>query len=578
MADKYLDATATFDGDGTTSAQAASGGAAGAWNTLAGKALSSGDVVWCRRCSTGVTALGASLSLTTAGTKIVGWPISGDELYSTRPVGAQASWDGDVATEFVMRFTGAFSFTCGATSGTAMEFHRVHYRGENSASTTNILGIFQGPTTGTITRTRFVSCKFTSTNGLSGSSSSVLMSFKDCIELFGCTIAAASIATSTSRAVNFNNTNTTAGGHQLVRNTTITCTGASGGTGSSGFVRFDGADGYHAWQDVTITAAASFGWSNGLLVTFGDGATSALGLFDGVTVDATNSTTTSGKSVSFGHPRAIFRRITLTNVTLSNTANVFAELEIIGWTEASVNAAQTFRGSLLVISGTTRYASNASAFNCNAMNAGIRMVTLARKVTWPVLPTLQAAGAGNESVLYSIDHSGTAGNFYMSSANMRGQSTSVARTGGFASSIKVESLAAVSFAETPMEIGLPERETMLFAVATAAAKTLTMYGAYKSFTNGFSNAPTLDHIWIEVRYLDGSRYRQVAMSRSTSTRRGALTSDASSWTGDTGLTSFKLEVPFTTGVASTIASVRILAGWPNSEGGIIYIDPQLVLS
>lgn len=76
MADKYIIQGATYNGDGTTSAEAASAGAAGAWNhvnIITGTALSygtlvAGDTVYIRS----KTAAGADLTITTAANSNVG--------------------------------------------------------------------------------------------------------------------------------------------------------------------------------------------------------------------------------------------------------------------------------------------------------------------------------------------------------------------------------------------------------------------------------------------------------------------------------------------------------------------------
>src|SRR5262249_34973896 len=94
MADRFYDASASNDGDGTAFGQAGSPGAAGAYNTLASKSFSSGDKVWCRRQSKTITS---QLTLSSDGAIFIGWPKSGDINYSTRPSAAQASWDGDSA-------------------------------------------------------------------------------------------------------------------------------------------------------------------------------------------------------------------------------------------------------------------------------------------------------------------------------------------------------------------------------------------------------------------------------------------------------------------------------------------------
>lgn len=575
MATFYLDPSAANDGDGSTHSQAAGGGAAGAYNTLVGKTFASGDVIWGRRCATSVTAFTAALTFTTAGVKLIGWPISGDENYATRPVGAQASWDGDSDQHCVLRMNSTTnSFTVGNSSSTAMECHRVEFRQDGASGTTVILGTFQGPSAAG-SRCRYVSCRFVQANANTGSSAGATGQtiVKDMVELYDCYLEQNSNRTGGggNRVISLQNANT--GQMQWFRKCTMRS--KSGGTPSlTGYILVEGAGAGSKFTDCTFDQSASF------VVTTGAWFVVQMhSKFDGCTWDATNSAAAGGASVVFQGTAARdidVRRGTFTNVTFSNATQVFGILEIVSWTEHSTNAAQTFNGNLMTMSGVTRYASNVSAFTiAGGSFPGQRMVLLARRVLWPVLPTLEdwtgGRGPGRNSVFYSIDHQQNAGDWYAQQTGMKCQSTSVARTGGSSFALKVETLSASADHANELEIGLPELESLLLDLA-AASVTITLYGSYKSFTNGYGNAPTKDHIWAELRYLNGSRMRVAATSRPT-TYRTAVASDGSSWTGDTGLTSFKLEIPVTVGTAG-LASIRLFAGWPNTEGGIIYLDPE----
>lgn len=565
MATYYLDPTAANDGDGSAYTQAASGGAAGAYNKLSGHTFVAGDVVWCRRCNTSQTAWGVSQSLTTANITVIGWPISGDDFYSTRPAPPQTTWDADSAQFSVFRLNSAAqTFTMGSTSGTPQQYHRVEFH-QDTAPTG--VSTFQGVTTGGAgSRTKFYHCRWVWSAASTGSTKPVL--FSGLVELFDCYLEAAN----TSSAAAFDFVSVSSG--SLLRQVTLQLDSSVTGTGTK--ITWPSSSTYITLVDCTIQLAASYVAGAAAIVT----AFSQAGRIDGLTVDCTNASGVGGYQVNFSNSQLDARRVTLKNVTLSQATQTFALLELVQWTEAPVNAAQTFTvGDMFVMSKTTRYASNSSAFNINSAASSTRPIVLARGVTWPVLPTLGVVGNGQCVLLYSMDHGGSAGQFNAYQGGMVCVSSSVARTGGSSYSLKFTSSGSDTPGdayEAPIEIGIPEGETNLLD-ATAAAHTFTLYGAFKNFTNSYGNAATLDHIWFELRYLDGSRMRVASTSRSTSGKRVAPTSDSSTWTGDTGLTMFSIAIPVTIGTAG-LQSVRYLSGWPAAEGGLIYIDPTIVVT
>lgn len=102
MSTFYVDFSATYNGDGTSAAQAVSNGGVGAFNTIVSVIFYSGDVVWFRRCDTAEWVLSASYAPTHQNVKFYGWPIVGDMHYAGRPQSAiDAGWDEDILQDYV---------------------------------------------------------------------------------------------------------------------------------------------------------------------------------------------------------------------------------------------------------------------------------------------------------------------------------------------------------------------------------------------------------------------------------------------------------------------------------------------
>src|ERR1022692_3805274 len=110
MANVFIDFSASNDGDGTTAAQAGSPGGVGAFKTFVGHAPAVGDKWWFRRAGTLSTG---SQSFTVSNVQYIGWPISTDVDYATRPAsGISNNWDSDsTATLPIISTTSAATIT-----------------------------------------------------------------------------------------------------------------------------------------------------------------------------------------------------------------------------------------------------------------------------------------------------------------------------------------------------------------------------------------------------------------------------------------------------------------------------------
>jgi hypothetical protein len=118
----------------------------------------------------------------------------------------------------------------------------------------------------------------------------------------------------------------------------------------------------------------------------------------------------------------------------------------------------------------------------------------------------------------------------------------------------------------PICLGRPGFETIMCRTV-AGSNTITIYGAHKSYGG---DPPTADDLWIEVEYYanSGDCIRAIESSKAVA----ALTADSSTWTGDTGLTTFKIEVTITAGRFG-IVPVRVYMNKYHASA-FVYLDPQ----
>lgn len=131
MANAYVDFTAANNGDGTTAAQASTGGGVGARNRLLLADFASGTTwdVWVRRA--GTYSMTASPTWNQANIHFIGWPIVGDSDYSGRPAsGTTNGWDSDSQTYAQITATSGVSIT--VPSGAGQAYRRLKFEGSSS--------------------------------------------------------------------------------------------------------------------------------------------------------------------------------------------------------------------------------------------------------------------------------------------------------------------------------------------------------------------------------------------------------------------------------------------------------------
>lgn len=563
MTDYYVDFSAVNDGDGSTYTQAAIPGGAGAYNTLASKTFASADNVWLRRKSKTVTA---THTFNQAGVIYIGWPKSGDPKYATRPSGAQATWDGDSADFAEIKCTATVTTTLiSVATAAAQEFHGLQFTMAITTSTAvDAVQVAIGA--------NFYRCKFESQNNASSSAryalqvtATGLCKFSGCIFLYSGTSTGSTSAT----AFYLN----TAGTVECVSCTFSQTSTSWTGTGAfMGLFAQNGTTGLAYMIGCTFSAASTnFAGTTGVINlagTFG-----ALFYWQDCSV-----TIAAGRSLNGGANHAIHGvRISFPAVKEINLLGSATYLHISSFVQT---IASTFGiilgGSNMLIVG------NNITFNAGNSSGDVDLGSLAKtnrclfQNTTFANATPFGATPGEIGGVWSVDHGGTNGLWKFYGKSGTATSNNVARVTGESFSIKydMDSGSPGDALWRGLQPTLPGLETIWVAVP-GSASTVTVYGAYKGYGG---TPPDASDIWLALDYFDqasGAR-RAFASSRDDTMIPAALTSDSSSWTGDTGLTSFKLELTFTPG-QSGMVPVRVYTK-KRTASAYFYIDPKPIVT
>ena len=550
MADIYVDFSAANDGDGTTHTQAASGGAAGAYNTFIGKTFSSGDKVWIRRQNrAGQTA---NVTSWTAGAHYIGWPISGDPFYASRPAGAQAAWDGDSDTHAQVTFTNGTGMS---VSNAVASIHRLKSHCTGTSATCSNWTFGHGTTqielwnldaehTGTSAvlknnyaingRVYMVQCVGRAARGESSKSGSLIgYSF-----VFGNANATASTLTK------------------------CTATWSTGLSLSGGLFTGSGTMRQCVVMDFTVSGNPTYGLhfsnSNGIV------------RFIGGEINAQTAISWAAAGTASLY---IVQSIKFTNcdsyvVTTTGTSS----MSMIHVREATQDSAVTaafdmdsgFLHWLWLDEKVSFHASNTDDITTNSLVPCFVYTRGKAEIT--------NRGTTNDFVpgQWGSDFADAMGEWAIRSdtATIDGN-PDVTRDGGGLSSIKIAPSSTKGVRGASLHLGMTNQD-IHYIPLSAGSQTITLYGAYK----GYTTAPNKLDVWFEFDYSDETPGSSRAWAN---TREVAdLESDASTWTGVSGETAFKISKTVTVG-QDCIARVRIGAGKYES-GAELYIDPTLVVS
>jgi hypothetical protein len=550
MADYYVDLSAANDGDGTAYNQAASGGATGAYNTLASKTFSSGDKVWCRRVTRG-SNYSSDVTFSNAGVLYIGWPISGDAHYSTRPSGAQATWDADGGTHCGIPFTGAGINL--VVSGNNIELHRMYVLVANAIApieySTNT-GVkhynckFECTATMTIvftanssSNTSFVyeGCEFKATTWNGGSSVYFLSLVGANAVVANCTVAITSSTPGAGNAFLMNLGSTGA----LISNFAATVGTIAGSQGLGGLIILAANNFVNGWTATVTTHTASVSQNT---ISIG-----SVGNYNTVK----NFQCNFGNGISFGSGDV-------------NTLEVTSFTQRHAVTAGSVLFASGGHGNKLFLSNATFVSGNTTGdvvFASGCINCDV----YCRNVLFAGTPaTLSSV---DFTRMLSFDHNQSAGDFKAYYPDGTIEASNTYRSGGESFSYKLTNTNSSAVSKGAFPLSQLGAETIWLSLATGSV-TVTLYGAYKGYT------PLSAHdVWAELEYLNGSG---LIVNATTYVYNGDLTSDSSTWNNDTGLTVFKLVLTLTL-PSDQVCPLRIY-GVKYAASSYLYIDPKPVVT
>lgn len=541
MANVYVDFTATFNGDGTDAAQAGAPAGVGAFNTITSVVDTANDKVWIRRA--GSETLTTTITYTTSGMEIIGWPISTDDDYSTRPAsGTSAGWDSDGQTHAIMdSSTDNVGFII---YGTDQRFKRIDYINTGTSTTNPILQVGNfgsGPginvkycifETSYVFATNIVITQASDiifddveviTNQTTVSNAALdCISYADNMIIRNCNVHENTLG---SYCIGIRVANET-----LIENTTINITG----------------------PDAT-----------GINMNMGSSAGYLTRIYD-CTIDIDDGEGISEGGISYINPIEI--RTTTVNAKSLTLSHAGGGTSSMAFTQTNPN---TGSYGIQVFSGIITF-ENLTFQSGNSYDFDIKegALVLVRNGTFLTTPPNNSARRLNPG-LYVGDISANLGFFKSFHNSGTVETSSVARTGGRGFSMKMSPENGV-FSSTFLRIGLEGMETILVPL-TAGSRTLTVYGAHKLW----GGTPPLDNeLYFECDYISSGS----GATRTLATSKGSgstLTADGSSWTGDTGLTTFSMSITFSVG-QNCVAPIRVYLGKFVSSA-YVYIDPLVVI-
>lgn len=553
MADKFVDFSASNDGDGTAFGQAGSPGGAGAFNTLIAKTFTTGDKVWIRRKT--LSSIATTITAGVDSVTYIGWPISGDVFFSTRPSAAQSAWDGDAAQFFVLQFTTATLTICLTSSGNNCAFHRITLQRDHTVPGRLLVNSGSGNAFYTpqfINNTTPTSATSAQNYITSAGDGCVMRSpyFKiGCISSLGAVVFSGNFLTMDAAVYDATRCDTGplishTGSKHYVNGLTVHLTANSSLYGDTVLsLASTNSNFYNVQMDVTGTTMQapiiSFNAANGSYLEINK-YQDVNGVGQGLALTCSTGTTDRPFTAVFN------------NLAYSSTTYAIAS----SGSGACVNGRLLFRGctsantSGYYNSGTA--ATNTAFIFSSCTKGGADWITTAKLSTNSWVRSLDASN--NFEVTFSGSGKLISSNTY--------------RTGGETYSYKVNSTGAPT---NPFRGLFPLSDFDVesqWVSLLSGSNTLTIYGAYKNYTG---NPIDGSYFWAEVDYIDGSGKPQTARTPIT------LVTDSSTWNNDTGLTVFKTTVTFTTN-GTQVSPVRLYIGAPQDGTGYYYIDPKIVMS
>lgn len=550
MADHYIDFSASFNGNGSAANQAASGGAAGAFNTIVGITYTSGDSYWIRRSGTKTITAAFAQSVQV---QMIAWPMSGDTYFSSRPAsGTSNGWDTDVQTyaqiACATNSLGASVFK-NSIAGGIYERIKVSY---TAATQTAAVGIFETSESCSVNNCYFV-------NSYAGSNS-----------VYGFWVSF---------------------GNRVVKltNTTAELSGNVSGTNLKAAIYVQLGSDVEAINCV-------FTWSGTPTATAGIRCMNSAGTATLSFTDCTfnrNGTTPTETCVDIGS----ISSIAMYNCTITDNSTAASTVLDTGTAgSCNIQRLNVPKGRRLVVNNAGHFV-HCSTFNqtvassdfavvldagcffsCNNFTEFTGNTSGAIKGTLPCHIYLQnatfiSANPFGSTVLASIweaDIGGTVNAWRFTGSRGAVTSEAVVRAGGEAFALKFNMSSGSQNFLGMLQAMLNGLET-IYAPLQLGSTKITIYGAHK----GYSPAPTQADIWADCDYLDSGSGAHRAFASSRDFTAPALASDSSVWSGDTGLTPFKFVITLAPGQACA-APIRIFDNIRQASA-YFYIDPRPVI-
>lgn len=571
MANIYVDQSATFNGDGTSAAQAGSPGGVGAFNTFASVSPGASDFVWIRRTAATV-ALTAGVTLGVAGVAYVGWPVVGDPDYAARPAsGTSAGWDADGATYAELKcstqLTVAYIIITGA--GTRVERIKPNVNFQYITSQRGILDVR-------------ANCSINNSHLYNGN-------------LVTGTVVTNGLMNTTNAVV------------CKVSNTTIEFAGQFAGTGIISGIRFDVNNSDFEFINTAVTFSNAAATNPSLKCVHFNTSSMTLRLSWAGCSFTRLSTACTATCVDFANG-AVQASITMYDCdfddrSVSSTASIMqTPLASVG-TEGNRFIAmrlRALRGCKVIISApgqyvhfetftqtvvSTTYAvifqSGGSVFACNNFTefTGNTLGAIdGQKTNRILLQNATFISANPFGVVATIladiwiaDVGGVYGAWQYRSAYGQVSAESVVRTGGETFALKFDTQSGSQNHLGRLQPMLYGLET-IFAELSPTTTKITIYGAYK----GYAISPDATQIWADCDYLDEASGAHRAFASSRGDPGDALISDLSGWSGDAGVTAFRLEMDVVPGQAC-LAPIRVHANLREASA-YFYIDPKPVVT
>jgi len=535
MADQFVDQSAANNGDGTSPAQAAAPGGVGAFNTLQTNFGAANDI-WIRRTSKAYTS--SITQLNDAGSRYIGWPISGDELYSVRPVAAQALWDADLGTEAEATFASSSGHYLQFSATGAAEYHRL--KGHNSVTSGSVsIGIY---VTGLGSILKY--CHGKSDMSASTTEGRGIYVHANNCELYEC-IGEARSNGATGGGIKFSSSSDGSKAYDC-----------------EGLKTAGQAPGIYLDEDAMLVRCKGTG-----TIGYGIHATAGTTPSDASLIDCEAVSTDNFAFYVDTHLRAVINMDCSAGGGFKIAANAtigICTFKRINQTVSGLNAGM----EILTDYAQYIYAQNVTFSAGNTVGDIVTDKNTRIVLRNAVFASATSVSGDDHQGVFSSDHNGVKGAW--KTWQSRGEAelqTGVTRTGGFAGSIKMlNDDATAPLVEPLLEIGTQGMETIILPLK-AGSNTITIYGAMKSYTAD----PTQDELFFELDYLNNAGNVNREQETTRDPDGAALTADASVWTGDAGLTGFKLTATITVG-QDCLAPVRLTLN-KQDAAGYLYIDP-----